>query len=302
VYLGFFFAFVPFVVTVYEFYDFMNRKKSDIISAFSIGRLHLIFAHYITAVITVVSSMIISFGIFYTRIIFFESSRGTVLEICGFKTTTTFLMAFLVSLVFAIISINITSFFFVRANTVADGCICSFMWGFFLYIIRNVICGNLNCFDSITRETEYFIRTINYKYLVPGWNTVTLFSKCHYIHKEKNAFEIAFMTEKNLIPCAILLVFSILCFVGICVLAGSKRNENIGGMSNSWFSYKLLIPVCGILLSTLVTRADKYVSTAFLVIAMLIGYFIYRRSLKLHKSDIIMTVIVAILSMIEIRL
>jgi hypothetical protein len=246
--------------------------------------------------------MVVSYGIFYTRIIFFESSKETVLEIIGFKSTTPFLMAFLVSIIFAIISINITSFFFVMANTVADGCLCSFMGAFSFYIIRNAICSKLRYSDVVSQSTAKIIRSINYRYLVPGWNIYTLFSKCHYVDTEKNVFEISFMKYETLIPCAILLTFSILCFVGMCVLSKSKRNERIGEISDSWFSYKLLIPVCGILLSTLVTRADKYVSTAFLVIAMLIGYFIYRRSLKLHKSDIIMTVIVAILSMIEIRL
>jgi hypothetical protein len=190
------------------------------------------------------------------------------------------------------------------ANTVADGCLCSFMGAFSFYIIRNAICSKLRYSDVVSQSTAKIIRSINYRYLVPGWNIYTLFSKCHYVDTEKNVFEISFMKYETLIPCAILLTFSILCFVGMCVLSKSKRNERIGEISDSWFSYKLLIPFWGIVLATMinVNNADRYIYTALLLSLMSVGYVIYRRGFKLHRSDIIMIAITAVISMIDIRL
>ena len=117
----------------------------------------------------------------------------------------------------------------------------------------------------------------------------------------KKDFVKNFMTANVLIPCAILLALSIFAFVGMYLLSRRKKAEKIGDISDSWFSYKLLIPLYGIILAYLLGY-ESIIVNIFLLVAVFVGYVIYRRGFKLHKSDVIMMIIVAILSMIEIRL
>ena len=117
----------------------------------------------------------------------------------------------------------------------------------------------------------------------------------------KKDFAKSFMRNDILIPCAVLLALAILAFIGMYFLSKHKKAEYIGDISDSWFSYKLLIPIYSVILARLLGDAGSIIVNLFLLIATFVGYVIYRRSLKLHKSDIIIMIAIAVISMLDIR-
>jgi hypothetical protein len=63
-----------------------------------------------------------------------------------------------------------------------------------------------------------------------------------------------------------------------------KKPENVNEISNSILGYKFLIPATTI--SFLLIFLDAVILNAFVVIGMVIGYVIYRRGFRFHKSDL----------------
>ena len=124
------FAILVFAVPIFEFSGFMSRRNVDTVFFLQIDKWHRTLVTYLTAVIITLSSMTISFSILYIRIVSTATQGGIINETFGFASTLPLLYAFIASLVFAIISITLTSFFFYSANSTLDGCACSFMWLF----------------------------------------------------------------------------------------------------------------------------------------------------------------------------
>ena len=295
------FALLVFAVPIYEFSGFMNRRNADTVFFLQIDKWHRTLAHYLTATVTVLSSMIVSFSILYIRLVFMATEGGIVKETFGFASTLQLLYAFLVSLVFAVISITITSFTFCCANTELDGGICSFMWLFTPALAWTVIEDLIRGSEVRSQVVGKLLLGIEISYLIPGFNILTVLGEFDSIFYVKRDFAKNFMRNDVLIPCAILLALAILAFVGMYLLSRKKKAEKIGDISDSWFSYKLLIPLYGIILAYLL-GAESIIVNIFLLVAAFGGYVIYRRGFKLHKSDIIMMIVIAVISMIEIRL
>ena len=75
--------------------------------------------------------------------------------------------------------------------------------------------------------------------------------------------------------------------VGYFVTFVKKGAEKAGEISNSWFGYKLLIPLYGY--SLLLQYDSLDFMTVAICILMVIGYVVYRRGFKLKLSDIIIS-------------
>jgi len=80
----------------------------------------------------------------------------------------------------------------------------------------------------------------------------------------------------------------ILSFIGY-------RAERAGDISDSFFGYRFIIPAAG--LSAIVMNNDDILTKTVIATAMLIGYFIYRRSFRIKAEDIFTVVLGIILMM-----
>ena len=89
---------------------------------------------------------------------------------------------------------------------------------------------------------------------------------------------------------ALIVGFALWALIGIAAVIGyfytfiHKRAEKIWDLSTSWFGYKTMIPICTF---SLFHMGFTGTGVVFVMILMLAGYFIYRRSFKLRRSDII---------------
>jgi hypothetical protein len=78
---------------------------------------------------------------------------------------------------------------------------------------------------------------------------------------------------------------AIACAFGFIWLFKNKRPENIGGISSSPFGYKVLLPVTAI--AVINCEADDISLVAIMLVTMIVGYIIYRRSIRLKLLDYI---------------
>ena len=295
------FAIFSFVIPIFEFSGFMSRRNVDTVFFLQIDKWHRTLVTYLTAVIITLSSMTISFSILYIRIVSTATQGGIINETFGFASTLPLLYAFISSLVFAIISITLTSFFFYSANSTLDGCACSFMWLFVPALTWTVVEDIIRNNDVRTQAVGRLLLGLEISYFIPGFNIITVLSEFDMIMYVKNDFAKSFMTSDVFLPCMHLLALAILAFIGMYFLSKHKKAEYLGDISDSWFSYKLLIPIYGVILARLLGDAGSIIVNLFLLIATFVGYVIYRRSLKLHKSDIIMMIVIAVISMLDVR-
>ena len=73
--------------------------------------------------------------------------------------------------------------------------------------------------------------------------------------------------------------------VGYFVTFVRKGAEKIGDVSESWFGYKIMIPFYAY--SAFLLVGTEGIIEILILILMLMGYFIYRRSFRLRKNDLI---------------
>jgi hypothetical protein len=116
-----------------------------------------------------------------------------------------------------------------------------------------------------------------------------LFSRITYI-KSGNSVEILSAYNNKIdthyINSAFLwAALAIACAFGFIWLFKNKRPENIGGISSSPFGYKVLLPVTAI--AVINCEADDISLVAIMLVTMIVGYIIYRRSIRLKLLDYI---------------
>jgi hypothetical protein len=63
-----------------------------------------------------------------------------------------------------------------------------------------------------------------------------------------------------------------------------QKAENVGGISQTWFGYRTLIPLCAVCMMTL-AEFDSLTGVVTAV-AMAIAYIVYRRTFKLKMLDV----------------
>ena len=66
-----------------------------------------------------------------------------------------------------------------------------------------------------------------------------------------------------------------------------KRTESAGEISNTPFSYKVLLPVCTGLLIYWAFEGEAAIISILALIFSIVGYIIYRRGVKLKIFDIV---------------
>ena len=91
-----------------------------------------------------------------------------------------------------------------------------------------------------------------------------------------------FFETANLIAYIFWVVFGIGAIFGSVYTFIKQRYERVGGISESWFGYKTLIPIA--ITGFYLLDTSFYV---WCVIGALLFYIIYRRSIRLKKSDLI---------------
>jgi hypothetical protein len=193
-----------------------------------------------------------------------------------------FNVSFLIPYYFSIIGLVIVYyttvvFVYTRCNTFFDGLINILLWSFLgvvIYAAINAVLKQLNV-GSFGDATYFFIQ-----------------SPLTVVHVY---FDNMFMN--NQMKFEPIMIVSVVLFTVIGIASGFltlyllkyDKAEDSMQKSNSWFSYKTLIPVyLGFLTAyTILDDLEIFVVMPIILVCSYIGYVIYNRSFKISKKDLI---------------
>lgn len=269
------------VVPMLETACFKNRRNLDTLYFFPLKRWKMALAHYLSGLIQVLAIYTVAFVTAHVYLA---------------VKTDYFALYHLFAYYFASVAIGIVmySFFifiFGEANTETDGVVFSVMWIFAIFVsmlalsmcLSNLISEKGNAFTEFIGN----MATWGLPY-APINNLTEIFQDMIEINRESSYH--AFNAEKYLRQWY---MFPVWGGIGLASAVGyfftfvRKEAHKAGEISDSIFGYRLLIPLYGYSLLLMVGTID--ILTVPIFGAMLIGYIIYRRGVKLKASDLVVT-------------
>ena len=275
--LGIIASLIPF----FELSGFKNRRNLDTLFFFPIKREKMGLAVYISGLL----QMTIIYTVTYVAGFIFLVSKTTCFALIYM------LPYFFLSLLLGAVIYSVFMFLFSEANTVTDGVLFCLLWIFLLYMVSNTAIWEFT--DSELRHTEAFQAASE----LSGWgiiyapinNLTVLFQELIEIHRSSKWDNLAEEVKEYLYMFFVWGVIGIAAAVGYVYRFAKKGAEKAGEISESWFGYRILIPIYGYCLIFLTTESfvSGFSVLSWLIFAlMIIGYVVYRRSFRLKKSDI----------------
>lgn len=275
------------IVSVFRLYIFRNSKDVDLYYSLPISRKNLLSSQLIFGFL----QLIFIWTIMYLSGLFIF----TVLTSGDYHTLYLFLVYLIVILYIAILY-SISTFLFLRGNTVVDGIAFMiifntafvFLSTFFTnFVIRGIVRAEafmFNPYYSVGRVSNYFFHFAKPYQVNPpyGYDTNTL---------------IAIIINT--------VVFSIIAISSLLLnhqFILKEKTEQIGRLSTSKFGYVTLIPMnLFFAIASLyfnMANTTTMLAISFLTVAGFIGFFIMRRSAKLKWMDILLVVVPIILGIL----
>ena len=263
------------VIAVLEMADFKNKRNLDTFYSLPLSRFQLALAHYVSGAVQV-------FAVFTAPVL---CALVASLPYIAYLKLWILPVYYIFSLIFGLGFYSFVCFFFSEGNTLVDGIVFAGMW-FFAFA---AILGTLN--DSPAFEPYLsWIPTSHYDIIFPNYywgsaeapltNLAVVFTDMIGVGKSmmNNADSIMHTFYMFYVWAGIYAS----CAYGYFRSFVRRGAEKAGEISESPFGYKFLIPFYGVCL--IFSVAD--VILVFILPLMFIGYVIYRRGVKLKKSDI----------------
>ena len=173
---------------------------------------------------------------------------------------------------------SISTFIFTRANKGIDGFMLLIFWFFALTTVvfaLQVLVGadfyplHFLPFNSLIEVTSFFEEKIY---------------KSSWVSK-REIDDIVTMS----VGFAVSALMSIGSTLGLMLFERKAKAENVGQISDSWFGYKVMLPLYAVCLTS-VCILDSYISLFLIIIiatAIFFAYVLYRRNIKIGKNQAI---------------
>lgn len=264
-----------FIVPAMQFSYRMKRRGTDLWYALPIKRRNLVLVRLIGGLALILIPYTISYWLGFLII----ACKDNLFELVWYVPL------FFASLPVALCLFGINAFCFTRANTVGDGII--FMIMLSLALTMPVL----------------FLNNYYYKYtpsLIRNATNFFPFSAVIWIFLDFNSLLLGRSavsdTGSLIFSCVLCAAEGAAAYFGLIFTADKHKAENAGQISDSLFGYKTLIPwfVFFSVLTMSTPASLLFGSAAFslinlvvILIGGLIGYFIYRRSFRIKKCDLI---------------
>lgn len=263
------FIYILVFVTIIKNFSFKMKKTAvDVNYQLPIKKQKLYLIKYLVGILEVlipftlcilISSIIISFkpNIFDMKYLF---------------------LYYLTEIPYFIIMYTIVAFAFIKGNTIIDGIINVCMY----IAVSLLIPATLSVISAIGREAYWTGFDFTYFSLVSPLGCIS--------SEFNDLFTVYMFNEAAAVEYTVSLI--IYLFIGVAAFIlfylNEDKAEDVAQISNSWFSYKVLLPTLTFLLSaSLMTEVDVLYLLVFILIGSYIGYVIYRRHFKITKYDII---------------
>ena len=272
------------IIPVIEFSFKMSKISIDQMYSLPIKREKLYMAKFISGFIEILIPVSVVFIFCLLKVLFSNHMYETIY----------FLPYFVCLILFMFFLYSTITFFFTRGNTVIDGIInivlIIFVVELFSSTIDSLLWGNIrNYFDSGSCYLYSPISIISE--LFDNKLSAEAINKLHTMYDEYYYTERVTLTTYEIVSVIIFILIGIASTILFVVLNKKDKAEDSMQVSNSWFSYKVFIPVYMSLISLLMMDGSELIGFVFLFVGTYIAYVIYRRSLKIKKWDIIVPVI-----------
>ena len=279
--LGVFATLIP----ILELSGFKNRRNLDTLYFFPISRGKLALVHYLSGLAQIFVIYSVSFF-----------SVWAFLAI----NTNCFALGYMIayyalSLILGLVIYSVIAFIFTEANTVIDGIIFCGLWALVLFLIIWTV--RVEFVRDLIIETRYWEETSD----LASWGTLytpinnltVIFQDLIEVNRTGEAAIYDYTAINAERYMKQMYMFFIWGGIGIAAAIGyfisfTKREAQAAGeISTSIFGYRLLIPLYGYMLLLVYNEID--IMTVVIVALMLVGYIIYRRGIRLKRSDVILT-------------
>lgn len=287
------------VIPILELLPFKNRRNMDTLLFLPLDRTKLGTAHFLNGLLQVIGIELISFVAVFCLLVAHSYPFSA----------WNFLLLFAFTVLGSLSIYAVTAFVFDRANTTADGLIWLVLYSF---IGCCVFVGVKGLYEYsvgqllYTQKTDLFTEGIFSPYflLIDLWYKVSLILIPDIEYYEENGTVwmdervYSGVIENNDIAGMIIgAVFALLFTVGFLWLFRKKRPERIGAVSDSPFGYKVLLPLFSVSwLCDFLSYTGQHLAIA--LTGLMIGYIIYRRSIRLKMQDYISIAVALILPLI----
>ena len=279
------------IIPIIEFSFKMSKISIDQMYSLPIKREKLYLAKFISGFIEVLIPVSVVFIFCLLKVLFSNHMYETIY----------FLPYFVCLILFMFFLYSTITFFFTRGNTVIDGIInvvlIIFVVELFSSTIDSMLWGNIrNYFDSGSCYLYSPISIISE--LFDNKLSAEAINKLHTMYDEYYYTVRVNLTTYEIVSVIIFILIGIESTILFVLLNKKDKAEDSMQVSNSWFSYKVFIPVYMSLISLLMMDGSELIGFVFLFVGTYIAYVVYRRSLKIKKWDIIVPVICFVSMMI----
>ena len=250
---------------------FKNRRNLDTLYFLPISRFKLALAHYLSGWIQVMVIYTVPF-LWGVICIFAKADQFDMLYLLPY---------YFLSLLLGLIIYSFFMFLFGEGNTSGDGLAFCLLGAFALLLI---FCA-IN--EVWWKHSKSFLFDSEWGLVyIPLNNLTVLFQNKIHIH---STYGFDLVNEEHireaLYMFALWGVIGVASAIGYFVTFVRKGAEKIGDISDSWFGYKTMIPLYAYL-GFFLLGIQEIISILIFMLT-LVGYFIYRRSFRLKKSDLI---------------
>ncbi|MBR3879175.1 MAG: hypothetical protein IKJ24_03525 [Clostridia bacterium] len=269
-----------FLIPILELSGFKNRRNLDTLYFFPIRRERMALAHYLSGLVQIFVIYTVSFVALWLTLVFKTDCFS--LEYMP--------LYYILSLLAGLVIYSIACFIFGEANTGADGILFLALWTFAAYILMYTV--RIYVLRELLRETQLwpYESIADWGPLYAPINNLTvIFQNLIETNRQRDPYSYTNSYAARYLSQAYM--FAVWAALGLAAAFGffyrfKRKDAHLAGeISNSIFGYKILIPLYGY--SLLLMYSDLDIMTIIVFALMLTGYFFYRRSFKIKKSDII---------------
>ena len=274
------------LIPMLETAGFKNRRNLDTLYFFPIKRVKMALAHFLSGFVQVTLIYSITFFAVYAYL-----AAKTDYFALGYM-----FFYYILSLLLGLIMYSIFIFLFGQANTVADGVVFCIIWIFALCLIiftlRTEVLGAI----VTDKKSAIWQSTVD----LPSWgiiyapinNLTVIFQDLIEVNRKALQYTSTSAYAQRYIDTMYMFfvwgALGLASAVGYFITFVKKGAQRAGEISDSFFGYRTLIPVCGYCL-LLFFGSMEGVMLALVFAAMIAGYAMYRRSFRLKASDLIIT-------------
>lgn len=273
------------LIPIWEFSFKMNKVSIDQMYSLPIKREKLFLAKYFVGLIEILIPV---------TIISIDCLLTVVFEEHMFELKY-FIPYYLCLIGLSFILYSTITFFFTRGNTLVDGIVNIIFITFFFVAFIGVLK------EAVFYENREILVEENYFTYSPLSIIANFFNK-KMIEKSiisigYQYFNFPIFKWSNFISIIVMVLVGLISFVLFIFLNKEDKAESCMQITNSWFSYRFMIPAYISMIIMIIGDNITYEALIYILIGGFVAYLLYRRNLKFKKGDYITFIVCIVLAL-----